>query len=149
MCPAKNEVRGLTVVRSRIIITKQDKERLENLFMSSFVVSLRDKPCLKDLRGELNIAEIVAPEDVPADVVTMNSTVQILDLKDGDIDTYTLVYPREANIAEGRLSVLAPIGTAILGCRVGDVVRWKVPGGISLLRIEQLVFQPEHQRLSS
>ena len=73
----------------------------------------------------------------------MNSTVRLLDPRTKEVDTYTLVYPEDANIAEGKLSVLAPIGTAILGYRVGDVVRWQVPSGMTRVRIEELVFQPE------
>jgi regulator of nucleoside diphosphate kinase len=65
------------------------------------------------------------------------------DLDDGETFEYTLVYPRDANAAEGRVSILAPIGTAILGCKAGDVVEWPVPAGTARLRIEDVVFQPE------
>lgn len=93
--------------------------------------------------GELDIAEIVAPEEIPPDVVTMNSTVRLRAVRSKEIETYTLVYPQNANIAVGKLSVLAPIGTAILGYRVGDTVQWKVPKGLIRFKIEELVFQPE------
>lgn len=57
--------------------------------------------------------------------------------------TYMLVYPYEANINRGRLSVLAPIGTALLGYRVGDIIEWPTPGGDRRLRVEAISFQPE------
>lgn len=129
--------------KKRIIISRDDHERLEALLGSDFVQAFRDKPYLQSLRRELDDAMIVAPDEVPPDVVTMNSTVRIREGHSDEIDTYTLVYPEEANIAEGKLSVLAPIGSAILGYRVGDLVLWQVPRGTADVRIEELVFQPE------
>ena len=127
----------------QIIVSSDDFERLNNLFFSRFTVVFIDKPYLQSLRGELNIAKVLPPDRIPTDVVTMNSTVRLRDVHSKDVETYTLVYPEDANIAEGKLSVLAPIGTAILGCRVRDLVRWQVPRGTIRLHIEELVFQPE------
>ena len=127
----------------QIIISKEDHERLESLFFSGFATAFSDKPYLQSLRGELDIAEIVAPEEMPRDVVTMNSTLRLRAMRSKEVETYTLVYPQDADIAEGKLSVLAPIGTAILGYRVGDIVQWKVPSGSIRFKIEELVFQPE------
>ena len=84
---------------------------------------------------------------MPADVVTMNSTVQLRDLHTNEVDTYTLVYPDCADIANHRLSVLAPIGTAILGYRVGDIIRWQVPAGWRKLKVERIIFQPERDHV--
>lgn len=135
--------------RRQIIITKEDHERLENLFASEFAAAFSDKPYLQSLRGELDIAKIVNPDDVPPNVVTMNSTVQLRQLRAKEIETYTLVYPGNADIAKGKLSVLAPIGTAILGNRVGDRVEWQVPGGVIRFKIEELVFQPERDGVTA
>lgn len=132
--------------RRPIIISTEDHERLRSLFYSGFAAAFSDEPYLQSLRGELDIAEIVDPKEMPPDVVTMNSTVRLRDVRGGEVDTYTLVYPEDADIAEGRLSVLAPIGTAILGYRVGDLVRWNVPKGPVRIRIEELVVQPERDR---
>lgn len=129
--------------KRKIIVSREDHERLETLFVSGLAAAFSDKPYLQALRGELNVAQIVVPNEIPADVVTMNSTVRLLDPRTKEVDTYTLVYPEDANIAEGKLSVLAPIGTAILGYRVGDVVCWQVPSGITRVCIDELVFQPE------
>ena len=129
--------------RRQIIITHGDHLRLENLFASEFATAFSDKPYLQSLRGELDIAKLVRPEDVPPNVVTMNSTVRLRQMRNKEVETYTLVYPEDADIANGKLSVLAPIGTAILGYRVGDRIEWQVPSGEINFKIEELVIQPE------
>ncbi len=73
----------------------------------------------------------------------MNSTVCLEDLETGEEMTYTLVFPNEADIDQNKISVLAPIGTAMLGYRVGDTVEWPVPSGISRLQVKQILYQPE------
>lgn len=130
----------------QIIITKEDHSRLESLLASDFAAAFSDKPYLQSLRSELDRAKIVRPYEVPLDVITMNSTVRLRQSRSKESETFTLVYPREANIADGKLSVLAPIGTAILGYRVGDRVEWQVPSGKVWIRIEELVFQPERDK---
>ena len=129
--------------KRQLIINKDDRERLESLFFTDFASAFSDKPYLQSLRGELNAAQILPPEEIPPDVVTMNSTVRLRQFRSKDVETYTLVYPKDADIANDKLSVLAPIGTAILGYRVGDQVQWKVPSGVVRFWIEELVFQPE------
>lgn len=129
--------------RRRIVITQQDREQLYELLETSFATSISDRCYLEALRDELSLARVVDADAVPHDVVTMNSTVRLRDIAAKEEDIYTLVYPDQANIAEGRLSILAPIGTAILGYRAGDVVRWDVPSGMVRMRIEELIFQPE------
>ncbi len=133
----------------KIIISKSDHERLNDLFLSSFVDAIRDKPYLNDLRRELDVAQVVDPGEVPCDVITMNSTVRLRDMKTKETETFTLVYPNEANIADGKLSILAPLGTAILGYRVGDLVRWQVPSGVGRWLVEELVFQPERESVAA
>ena len=129
--------------KRQIIISKEDHAHLESLFLGGLATAFSDKPYLQSLRGELNIAKIVAPADMPPDVVTMNSKVRVRSVRSKAVETYTLVYPEDADIAEGKLSVLAPIGTAILGYRVGDRIEWQVPSGMIRFKIEELVFQPE------
>lgn len=135
--------------QQRIIINGEDYRRLEHVFFGEFAAAFSDKSYLQALRGELDCAEVVATDEIPPDVVTMNSTVRLRDVDSDQVESFTLVYPEEANIAEAKLSVLAPIGTAILGCRVGDVVSWQVPGGAIQLRIEELVFQPERSGVAA
>ena len=88
-------------------------------------------------------AEVVAPRDVPTDAVTMNSTVRLRDLGSGKELTYTLVFPNEADVDQGKISILAPIGTAMIGYREGDVIEWEVPSGLRRLKVEEVLYQPE------
>ena len=128
--------------QTNIFITEPDMERLRRLFDSA-KTSMTDREHLAMLEEELDRAHVVSPGQIPADVVTMNSMVRMTDLDTGSDMTYTLVFPRDADFARGKLSVLAPIGTAILGCRAGDVIEWKVPGGERRLRVGQILNQPE------
>lgn len=89
------------------------------------------------LREELDRALVVDSPALPSDVVALDSTVEYEDLATGEIETYTLTLPERARIEERRLSILAPIGTALLGYRVGDVVNWSTPGGERQLRIRR------------
>jgi regulator of nucleoside diphosphate kinase len=130
-----------------IILTEVDFERLSDLLASEFAKVISPVEYLDDLRAELKKARIVCPDKVPRHVVTMNSTVTLRDLETGERETYTLVYPDQADIANNRLSVLAPVGTAILGQRVGDEIRWQVPSGWRRLKVQRVVTQPEREGL--
>lgn len=129
--------------KRNIYITDEDKLRLEHLLASEFTAAIGPTEYLADLQAELQRAVVVDSEAVPHDAITMNSRVCLRDLDTDETEVYTLVYPNAANIAERMLSILAPIGTAILGYRVGDVVRWKVPGGKRRLRVDKVLYQPE------
>lgn len=129
--------------RRKIYITESDLRRLCNVVATELALDGGSNRHLAELIAELQRAEIVASDEVPDDVVTMNSTVVLRDLETDEVETYTLVYPNHADIARNRLSVLAPVGTAILGYHVGDVVRWRVPAGVRRLRVDEVLFQPE------
>ena len=73
----------------------------------------------------------------------MNSSVRVSDLVTSKSEVITIVFPSDANYEEGKVSILAPLGTALLGYRVGDVVYWHVPRGIRQLRIDEILYQPE------
>jgi len=126
-----------------IVVTRPDFERLRVLVQSAGTRRRWEEVHLLALADELESAEVVEPERVPPDVVTMRSRVRVLDMVSGHATTYTICYPSEANRETGRLSVLAPIGTALLGYREGDVVQWPVPGGVRVLKIDKLEHQPE------
>jgi len=126
-----------------IVITSLDQTRLTAVLNSPAVQSGPDRERLAELRAEIERAVVVEPGEVPADVVTMNSKFQVRDMATGEVHEYTLVYPHQADITRSLISVLAPIGTALLGYRAGDVVEWKVPSGTRVLRIEALLYQPE------
>ena len=98
---------------------------------------------VNQLRGELERARVVPSREVSRRVVTMHSEVVLLDLDSRQEFTCTLSYPEESDADTGRISVLAPVGTAILGYREGTVVEWPVPAGTRRLRIEQILYQPE------
>lgn len=124
-----------------IYVTVKDMDRLGRLVLAA----ITDAPDLEPLRAldrELDRAQGVRPEDIPPDVVTMNSKLRLTDLSAGHERIVTLVYPDQADDAD-RVSILSPLGTALLGYRVGDEIRWEMPAGNLHLRIEELLYQPE------
>ena len=129
---------------TNIYITKPDQERLTRLI--EFTRERDDdanRKYLDSLEEELAKAEVVHQQDIPPDVITMRSTVRLKDLDTGREMIYGLVFPTEANYDDGKISVLAPIGTAMLGYRLGDVIEWKVPSGLRRLKVEKVLYQPE------
>jgi len=103
-----------------------------------------DAKAFERLAGELARASLVAAQDIPPDVVTMNTKARVRDLDSGEVFAFTLSWPDGADAASGRVNVLAPMGMALLGCRVGQEVEWPVPGGTRRLRVEAVLFQPEN-----
>ena len=126
-----------------IYVTEFDLKRLSNLLNGTRSWNKKDRDYLIKLEEELEWAQIVAPQEILGDVVTMNSQARVKDLDSNEEMVFTLVFPAEADYERGRLSVLAPIGTALLGYRAGDTVEWEVPGGVRRLKIEQVLYQPE------
>ena len=127
----------------QIVVTRDDMARLRELVRQGRKASRRDQGHLAELDQELDRAEIIDANDLSADVVTMHSTVRVRDLDAGTSVVYTLVFPVDADIERRRISVLAPIGTALIGYRAGDNVEWMTPGGPKRLEIEEVLFQPE------
>jgi|SRR6185369_10011741 len=117
-----------------IVITEADYGRLRALLQSAREFRLRDAEHLDDLEGELERATI-ATATVPRGIVTMNSRVRVRDLNTGRELTYEIVFPKDADVAKNRISVLAPIGTALLGYGAGALVEWQVPSGVRRWRI--------------
>ena len=126
-----------------IYVTALDVERLRKLLDGVKLWSSRDREHLQALEAELDRAHVVAPQDVPGDVVTMNSEVLVRDLDSGTEMALTLVFPSDTGLELGKISILAPVGTALLGYRVGDTIEWKVPGRVRRLRVERVLYQPE------
>lgn len=127
----------------RILITEDDMLSLRELVHRGSVVSQKDRGHLEELDRELDCAEVVAAQDVSPDVVTMYSTVRVRDLDHAISAVYTIVFPEDADIDKKRISILAPIGTALIGYRAGDLVEWAMPGRTRRLQIEAVLFQPE------
>ena len=126
-----------------IRITELDRKRLIDLILKAQAGEYRGSVYLENLRAELERAEIVATQDISGDVITMNSTVALIDLDTREEETYTLVYPEQADTSQGRISILAPVGTAMLGYQVGDVFEWDVPAGKRRLKVAKILYQPE------
>lgn len=129
-------------VRDRIYITNADCDRLRRLIAGRRGANPADFEYLNMLEQELDRAEVVDPEAIPRDVVTMNSEVRLRDLDSGTTRRYRLVFPSQFRSDES-VSVLAPIGTAMLGYRVGDIIEWRVPKGTRRLKVLEVVYQPE------
>lgn len=112
-----------------ILISTFDRDRLLRLLDSARLDLRISAASIAALEGELERAEFVEPAELPADVVTMGSTIWFRDPETDEVEQYTLVVPAEADVMRDRISVLAPIGTALLGYRLGDIVEWRVPSG--------------------
>jgi regulator of nucleoside diphosphate kinase len=126
-----------------IFITEEDHEKLMRLLEGARQRRYRDLEHAEQLDAELDRAHLVPADEIPPDVVTMNSEVALRDLDtDGEM-VLTLVFPHQANVDQRKVSVLAPLGTAILGYRAGDVIEWQVPGGTRRLQVERILYQPE------
>lgn len=132
-----------------IVITEADYVCLQRLVESSRLFRRRDAKHLDDLEQELERAAIMKTGEVPSDVVTMNSRVRVKDLNSGRVTTYQIVFPGEADIAKNRISVLAPIGTGLLGYRAGTTVEWQVPSGMRRFHILEVEYQPEATRAAA
>ncbi|GAB6270251.1 MAG TPA: nucleoside diphosphate kinase regulator [Syntrophaceae bacterium] len=126
-----------------IHITKFDMDRLNELIDGLRLSPKANQANLDLLENELYRGVLVDPQDIPHDVITMNSKVSITDTDSGEKMTYTLVFPSAANIAENKLSVLAPLGMALLGYRKGDAIEWPVPSGVRKLKVDEIIYQPE------
>lgn len=131
------------MAEKNIYITNNDMKRLRELIMVARQFKKEDEKHLQELEGELNRAQVVNAQEIPPDVVTMNSEVHLRDLKTQEETTYRLVFPDQADASQGKISILAPIGTALLGYSVGDEIKWRVPAGTTRFKVEKILYQPE------
>lgn len=144
--PEKKRTRSTTAASNetkQIILTDDNFHQLKELIREYRASWRTYAPYLNAVERELERARIVASSAVPRNVVTLNSRVRLRDLRSEEQMTYTLVMPDQADIDEQRLSVLAPLGTAILGTRAGSIIRWPVPAGVRTIRVERVLHQPE------
>lgn len=126
-----------------VFVTEDDERKLRALLAGARQRSVRDLEHLQPLDDELDRAHVVPAGEIPADVVTMNSELALRDLDTGEEMVFTVVFPADANADQHRISVLAPLGTAVLGYRAGDAIEWVVPGRTRRVRIESVLYQPE------
>lgn len=129
--------------KKHIYITDHDKKRLIKLIEKARKTGHENEKYLKDLENELDRAKVVTSQAIPDNVITMNSKVRLRDLDSQEEMTYWIVFPDYANIDQGKISILAPVGTALLGYKVGDIIKWKVPAGLTTLKVEEILYQPE------
>ncbi|KRG41073.1 nucleoside diphosphate kinase regulator [Stenotrophomonas pictorum JCM 9942] len=124
-----------------IIVSVRDMARLEALLDSP---ALSRHPAAIALSQELERAQVLPPEEIPEGIVTMHSRVDCEDELNNETHSLTLVYPHEADFDKGRVSVLAPVGSALLGLAIGQTIDWTAPGGRQLrLRVTAVHYQPE------
>jgi len=129
------------ILEKKLVLLDTDVSRLRHLCRT-----YGNHQYCRTLIEEIGRAEIVDRMKLPKDVVIMHSEVEIYDIEDQEVSRYVLVYPWEADADSCKISILAPIGTAIIGYRKGDEIMWKVPGGTRNLRIAE-VTQPSEKTL--
>lgn len=120
-----------------LIITERDLARLRT------VIDLHDTPAAEQLESELQRATVVDSHEVPPTVVTMDSEVVYEDLVTGERRAVRIVFPNEADASRGKVSVMAPIGSALIGLSIGQEIEWRVPGGRKRIRVVEIRYQPE------
>jgi regulator of nucleoside diphosphate kinase len=135
--------------KKNVIITEADYLQLQGLIARCTYSSGRDVDHLAVLAEELDRATVVKRGEVAGDVVTMNSRVRVKDLNTGREVTYQIVFPGNADIAKNRISVLAPVGTGLLGHGAGATVEWQAPSGIRRMRILAVEYQPEAAHMAA
>lgn len=127
----------------KIILNRLDYARIKkSINVAREYKSITEKEA-EELLNELNSAKIVDPEDVPSNVVTMNSIVKISFLNNDKQVQFQIVYPHEANLKNNKISIFSPIATALIGYQTGDEIEWIVPAGLTRIRIDEIIYQPE------
>lgn len=113
---------------SSIVISKGDYSRISELLMKLNQIN-------SSLAEEIERAQVVGDEELPADVVRVGSIVRFKDVETQQISTLTLVYPEESSSQENRVSILAPVGSALIGLRPGQVIEWAIPRGVKRIQV--------------
>ncbi len=126
-----------------MILTESDFTRIKSLLGGMKTYSDRDYMNLRKLHDSLTNATVVSPSEIPKNIVTMNSRISVRDPETKEEVVYTLVYPEKSDYRKGFISILAPLGAALIGSRVGDIVQWEVPKGERRLEIKEIYYQPE------
>lgn len=127
-----------------IVLTEADHSRLSQVLDVNH--SFGDEKmgqCIRELNADLQHAKIVDSDQIPKDTVTMNSKVILRDIDTKDEEEWVLCFPTQADIYENKLSVLAPMGVAMLGTQIGDTIEWDTPGGRAKAEIMKISYQPE------
>ncbi|HMU77992.1 MAG TPA: nucleoside diphosphate kinase regulator [Bacteroidia bacterium] len=128
---------------SKLIINRLDYARIKKSISDAKQFKSITNTEAEKLLQELDAAKIVEPEAIPSNVVTMNSIVKLSFLNNDKNIQFQIVYPEQANIKENKISIFSPIATALIGYKVSDEVEWIVPAGLTRIRIDEIIYQPE------
>ena len=128
---------------SRLIVNRLDYARIKKSISDARDFKSINKSESDKLMKELDSAEIVEPEAIPSNVVTMNSIVKLSFLNNDRQIQLQIVYPEQANMTENKISIFSPIATALIGYKVKDEIECIVPAGLTKIRIDEIIYQPE------
>ena len=128
---------------SKIILNSLDYSRIKQSIGDARQLKSISASEAEDLMKELNSAKIVEPQEIPDNVVTMNSIVKISFSDTNKQVEFQIVYPDKANLKNNKISIFSPIATALIGYKVADEIEWLVPAGLTKIRIDEIVYQPE------
>jgi regulator of nucleoside diphosphate kinase len=129
----------MQTINKELVLRRDDYKLLISFLNGSNSKTAFDPQNAEDLHAELKKAKLVNKDDFPSDVVGINSTVRVKDEDKGKIMEFTIVTPDRANIKEKRISVMAPIGTALIGFKKGQKVKWQVPSGKKTFTILEVI----------
>ena len=127
----------------QILITKQDFTRIHKSISDAKQNNIIKKEDAEKLLNELHSAKIVESEEIPADVVTMNSVVKIHFENNKTVTEFKIVYPDQADIKAKKISIFSPVASALIGYCVKDEIDWLVPSGLTKIIIDEITYQPE------
>lgn len=128
---------------NNIIVNRLDYVRIQKQISEARQNKTIDAAEAEKLIQELNSATVLDPHEIPGDVITMNSVVRISFVDSGKQQEFKIVYPHESNFRQKKVSIFSPIATALIGFRVGDIIEWMVPAGLTKIRIDEILYQPE------
>lgn len=126
-----------------VYVTEHDLKRLRALMAEAVWSGIGPRADLERLEAELTQRSILPSDEVPSDVITLNSRVQLFEPDTGETLTCTLVLPEAADIGQLKISILSPVGLAMFGHRVGDLFESPAPGGVKRLEVTAIWYQPE------
>lgn len=130
-------------IMKKVTLTKNDYTRIYKAITDAKNSKTINSNEAEKLLSELSKAEIVPSEKIDKDVVTMNSEVKLFFENTQKEQSFKIVYPQDANLKENKISIFSPIATALIGYKIGGEIEWIVPGGMTKIKIVDLIYQPE------
>lgn len=127
----------------KVTLTKNDYTRIYKAITDAKNSKTINSSEAEKLLSEISKAEIVPSEKIDKDVVTMNSEVKLFFENTQKEQSFKIVYPQDANLKENKISIFSPIATALIGYKISDEIEWIVPGGMTKIKIVDLIYQPE------